>query len=328
MILDRAKIRTFSLLGSHRTFGQVALDLPEINDKVIIMVADQCSPAGLEKFRDQFPENYINVGIAEQNLLGIASGLAKEGFTPFVVAQATFATGRCFDQVKINMGYMKFGVKIIGLSAGLSIGQYGATHMSVEDIALMRSLPNMVVLSPADCGEATKAIVAAAKDPRPTYIRLSGWMNCPIVYKKDYDYEIGKAITMKEGTDIAIIASGPMVYNSLKAADMLETEGISVKVVNMHTIKPLDVKSIDYCCNAKLIVTAEEHSVIGGLGSAVAETLSMKSNRPPHYIIGTEDYYIKPGEYEYLQEQYGLTPIQIKDKINKVYKNIKNQKYE
>ena len=319
MILDRAKIRTYSLLGSHRTFGQVALGLPGINDKVIVMVADQCSPAGLEKYRDTFNDKYINIGIAEQNLLGVASGLAKEGFTPFVVAQATFATGRCFDQVKINMGYMQLGVKIIGLSAGLSIGQYGATHMSVEDVALMRSLPNMVVLTPADCGEAAKAIEAAAQDPRPTYIRLTGWMNCPIVYKKDYDFEIGKAIPLKDGNDIAIIASGPMVYNSLKAAEMLESEGISVKVVNMHTIKPLDVDAINACCNAKLIVTAEEHSVIGGLGSAVAETLSLKAVRPPHLIIGTNDRYIKPGEYEYLQEQYGLTPSQIKEKIINTY---------
>lgn len=322
MILDRTKIRTYSLLGSHRTLGQVALGLPAINDKTIIMVADQCSPAGLEKYRDMFPDKYINIGIAEQNLLGVASGLAKEGFTPFVVAQATFATGRCFDQVKINMAYMQLGVKIMGLSSGLSIGQYGATHMSIEDVALMRCLPNMVVLSPADCGEAAKAIEAAAIDPRPTYIRLTGWMNCPIVYKKDYKFEIGKAITLKEGTDIAIIASGPMVYNSLQVAEMLEKEGINVKVVNMHTIKPLDVEAINNCCNAKLIVTAEEHSVIGGLGSAVSEALALKLHRPPHLLLGTNDRYIKPGEYDYLQEQYGLTPKQIKEKITNVFQTL------
>lgn len=320
--LDRQKIRTYSLLGSHRTFGQVALELPKINDKVIVMVADQMSPAGLEYFRDQQPDRFINIGIAEQNLIGVASGLAKEGHTPFVLAQAVFATGRCFDQVRVNMAYMQFGVKIVGLSAGLSIGQYGATHMSLEDVTLMRSLPNIVVLSPADCTETAKAIMAAAEDPRPTYIRLSGWMNCPIVYKKDYDYQIGKAITLRGGTDIAIIATGPMVYNTLKAADMLAEEGLSVKVVDMHTIKPLDTEAVDECLKAKLMVTVEEHSVIGGLGGAMAEHLALTAVKPPHLIIGTDDRYIKAGDYVYLQEQFGLTPIQIKDKILTTYKNL------
>lgn len=315
MEIDRQKIRMYSLLGSHRTFGQVALELPKINEKVVVMVADQMSPAGLEYFRDQQSDKFINIGIAEQNLIGVAAGLAKEGMTPFVVAQASFATGRCFDQIKINMAYMHLGVKVVGLSAGLSIGQYGATHMSVEDVALMRCLPDIVILSPADCTETAKALMATAEDPRPTYIRLSGWMNCPIVYKKDYDYQIGKAITLKEGNDIAIIATGPMVYNSIKAAEMLEEEGLSVKVVDMHTIKPLDTMAIDDCLSAKLVVTAEEHSVIGGLGSAVAEYLAPKAIKPPHLIIGTNDRYVNAGEYSYLQEQFGLTPIQLKNQI-------------
>ena len=322
MELDRQKIRMYSLLGSHRTFGQVALELPKINENVVVMVADQMSPAGLEKYRDTFPDRFINIGIAEQNMIGVAAGMAKEGMTPFVLAQATFATGRCFDQVKINLAYMQLGVKVVGLSSGLSIGQYGATHMSVEDVALMRCLPNVVILSPADCTETAKALMAAAEDNRPTYIRLSGWMNCPIVYKKDYDYQIGKAITLKEGSDIAIIATGPMVYNSLKVADMLAEEGISVKVVDMHTIKPLDTEAIDECLGAKMIVTVEEHSVIGGLGSAVAEHLATKAEKPRQLIIGTNDRYIKPGDYSYLQEQYELTPIQIKNKIFLTFKGI------
>lgn len=179
----------------------------------------------------------------------------------------------------------------------------------------MRALPNMVVLSPADCTETAKALLATATDPRPTYIRLSGWMNCPIVYKKDYDFQIGKAITLKEGTDIAIIATGPMVYNSLKAADMLAEEGLSVKVVDMHTIKPLDKAVIDECMSAKMVVTVEEHSIIGGLGSAVAEHLALKAEKPRQLIIGTNDKYIKAGDYVYLQEQFGLTPVQIKNSI-------------
>lgn len=320
--LDRQKIRTYSLLGSHRTFGQVALELPKVNENVVVIVADQMSPAGLEYFRNQQSDRFLNIGIAEQNMIGVAAGMAKEGLTPFVLAQAVFATGRCFDQIRVNLAYMQFGVKVVGLSAGLSIGQYGATHQSLEDVTLMRALPNMVVLSPADCTETAKALIATATDPRPTYIRLSGWMNCPIVYKKDYEYQIGKAITLREGTDIAIIATGPMVYNSLKAADMLAEEGLSVKVVDMHTIKPLDKDAVDGCLSAKLIVTAEEHSIIGGLGSAVAEHLSLKTVKPLQLIIGTDDRYIKAGDYLYLQEQFGLTPIQLKDKILLTYKYV------
>lgn len=317
---DRQTIRTYSLLGSHRTFGQVSMVFPEIDDKILILVADQCSPAGLECFIDKYPNKFFNVGIAEQNMIGIASAMAKEGFLPFVAAQATFATARCLDQIKINMGYMNHNIKIVGLSAGLSIGTYGATHMSIEDIALIRSIPNMVVLSPADCTETAKALIAAAKTANPTYIRLSGWMNNPIVYKEDYDFEIGKAITLKEGLDIAIIATGTMVYNSLKAAKILEEERISAKVINMHTIKPLDIEAVKKCYNAKLIVTIEEHSKIGGLGSAVAEILSQDMEKPRQLIIGIDDIYKKAGEYEYLLEQYGLTPEQIVTKILNTYK--------
>lgn len=317
---DRQTLRTYSLLGSHRTFGQVALELPEINDKVLVIPADQCSPAGLEYFRDKFPKKYFNVGIAEQNMIGIASGLAKEGFTPFVTAQATFSTTRCLDQIKINMGYMNQNIKIVGLSSGLAIGVYGATHMSIEDVALLRSIPNIVILSPADCAESAKALIAMANDNRPTYIRLSGWMNNPMVYKEDYDFEIGKAITLREGSDIAIIATGTMVYNSLKTAKILEEKEISTKVINMHTIKPLDIEAIKECYNAKLIVTVEEHSVIGGLGSAVSEILTQEKEKPQHLIIGVLDKYEKAGEYQYLLEKYGLKSEQIADKILKKYK--------
>ena len=320
MELNRQTIRTYSLLGSHRTFGQVALEFPKIDDKIVVLAADQCSPAGLEYFRDQYPDKYYNVGIAEQNMIGIAAGLAKEGFKPFVTAQATFSTTRCFDQIKINMGYMGFGIKIVGLSAGLAIGQYGATHMSMEDIALTRVVPNMVVLSPADCTETAKALIAAAKDERPTYIRLSGWMNNPIVYKDDYDFEIGKAITMQEGSDIAIIATGTMVYNSIKAAKILAESNLSVKIVNMHTIKPLDADAVKKCCAAKLLVTIEEHSVIGGLGSAVAEEISIYTHKPKHLILGIEDHNVKSCEYNYLVKKVGLTAEQIADKILKTYK--------
>ena len=322
MELNKHLIRTYSLLGSHRTYGQVALEFPEIDDKIVVLVADQCLPAGLNRFKELYPDKFYNIGIAEQNMIGVASGLAKEGFKPFVTAQATFSTTRCFDQVKINAGYMNFGIKIVGLTAGLALGQYGATHMSMEDIALMRTIPNMVVLSPADCTSVAKALLAAAADKRPTYIRLSGEMNAPIVYKEDFDFEIGKAITLREGTDVAVIATGAMVYNSLKAADKLAENGISVKVVDMHTVKPLDVEAVKAACSAKLLVTVEEHGVCGGLGGAVAEALALEQKRPPHLLIGVSGDYPHAGSYPYLLEHLGLTPEKIALKIKKTYEEL------
>ena len=183
----------------------------------------------------------------------------------------------------------------------------------------MRSIPNVIILSPADCTETIKAILAAATVKAPIYIRLSGPMNCPMVYKEDYDYEIGKAITLNEGSDIAIIATGTMVYNSLKAAKILEEDGISVRVINMHTIKPMDIEAVRSCLNAKLIVTVEEHSIHGGLGGAVAEILALEEHKPKQLIIGISDEYKHAGEYKYLLEQYGLTPEDIVNKILKLF---------
>lgn len=317
MELNKITTRTLSMCGSARVFGQAIIEAAEFNDNIVVMTADQSTAGRLDYFQAKKPERFFNVGIAEQNMIGIAAGLVKENFIPFTLAQATFSTNRCFDQFKINLGYMNLGIKVVGFGAGLGIGQYGPTHFSIEDIALARTVPNVVVLSPADCTETYKCIMAAASDPRPMYIRLTGGMGNPIVYSQDYNFEIGRAITLREGDDIAIVATGTMVANALKAAEMLEKEGLSVKVIDMHTIKPLDTNAVDSCCNAKLLVTAEEHSTIGGLGSAVAEYLANKQVRPRHLIIGVEDCYPAPGDYKYLMEICGLTSTDIFSKIKK-----------
>ena len=189
-----------------------------------------------------------NTGIAEQNMIGIAAGFASEGFIPFASTYATFASMRCADQVRVNMGYMKLGVKLIGLTAGLSVGILGATHMSIEDIAVIRSIPNITILSPADCTETIKAILAASENRDPTYIRLTGGMPSPIVYSEDYNFSIGKMITLRDGNDVVVFATGTMVYNSIKASELLEKQGISVKVIDVHTIKPLDKETIIQNC--------------------------------------------------------------------------------
>ena len=311
-----ANIRTWSMLGSCGAFGMAALDLPDLDDKIVIMTADLCSFSGLERFRGRFPDRLYNVGIAEQNMIGIAAGLTKEGFNVFATTYATFASTRSCDPVRVNMGYMGFDIKLVGLTAGLSVGILGATHMSIEDVAIMRAIPQLTVISPADCTETVKATLAAVRHDGPIYLRLTGGMNNPIVYKEDYDFRIGKAITLREGDDITIIATGTMVYQSLEAAKILESKGVSACVIDMHTIKPLDTAVLDRSFErSKLIVTVEEHSIIGGLGGAVAEYKSKHKNTPVQLIIGIEDNFPHAGEYSYLLNKCGLTAPQIAKNI-------------
>ena len=214
------------------------------------------------------------------------------------------------------MSYMRLPIKLIGLTAGYGAGILGATHVSIEDVSLMRALPNITVISPADCTEIIKAMLAAAKTPDPTYIRLTGPMNTPIVYKEDYDFRIGKAVTIQKGSDVAIIATGSMVAQSQKASKLLETEGISCSVINMHTIKPIDKEAI-FKANEEhqLIVTAEEHSVVGGLYGAVAEVLCETGNHKPLLPIGINDLFVHAGSYSYQMSESGLDPETMKNLI-------------
>lgn len=315
MRFSTANIRTWSRLGPCGAYGLAALELPEIDDSMVACTADLCFYSGLDRFMRKYPDRIYNVGIAEQNLVGIAGGLAKEGFNPFVSTYASFATTRALDQVRVNMGYMKLPIKLIGLTSGFSVGILGATHMSIEDISIMRAIPNITVISPADCTEFVKTVLALGDYRQPVYVRMTGTMGCPIVYKEDYDFEIGKAITLKKGKDVALIASGTMVYNSLKAAEMLEEVGIRASVVNMHTIKPLDTDCLDLLKDCRLLVTIEEHSVIGGLGGAVAEYVSQISGFAPLLKIGINDIYPHAADYSYLIEKHGLTPHEIFTKI-------------
>jgi transketolase len=315
-------IKIWSRLGSAGVFGQAALSLPEINPNTVVLTADLAVFSGLERFKTAHPERFYNFGIAEQNMLCAAAGMAKEGLTPFITTYATFATMRSADQIKVCMGYMNLGVKLVGMSSGFSVGGLGATHMSLEDIALVRSIPNVVILSPADCTATVKATWAAAKIDAPVYLRLSGTMNMPVVYSEDFEFEIGKGITLREGQDIAIIATGSMVHYAKQAAELLMQAGISAELIDMHTIKPLDLAVIERNLDKKLIVTVEEHSRIGGLGGAVAEVLSLKSRRPPHLIIGTDDHYLHAAGYSELIEQSGLSAPQLFTKIMQVYKEI------
>ncbi|WP_443826186.1 transketolase family protein [Desulfovibrio sp.] len=315
-------IRNWSRMGSRGAFNQALLALFETEERAVVLTADMYSCSVQEAFRTQYADRLYNMGIAEQNMVAVAAGLAREGFVPFAATFATFAVMRSAEQIKICMGYMGLGVKLVGFVSGYSVGILGPTHTCLEDIAVMRAIPNVVILSPADCTATVKATLASARMDAPVYLRLTGSANCPIVYKQDFDFEIGRAITLREGTDISLIATGSMVYVALKAAAQLAESGISAEVVDMHTIRPIDKEAIERACSKKLIVTLEEHSVAGGLGSAVAEVLAGESSRPVQLMLGAEGPYPHAADYPALLENSGLTPPRVAARISQTYKEL------
>ncbi len=313
-----SNIRMWSRLGSCGAYGIALAEIAVIDNDMVACTADLRFYSGLDRFVGRYPDRFYNLGIAEQNLVGVAGGLAKEGANPFVSTYASFATTRALDQVRVNMAYMKLPIKLIGLTSGLSVGILGATHISIEDLAIMRAMPNVTILSPADCTETVKALLALANNEQPVYVRLTGGMNSPIVYNNDYDFAIGKAIELANGDEVAIIATGSMVSVAMNVEETLRSqEHLSVRVVDMHTIKPLDDECILDCRNCKLIVTIEEHSIYGGLGGAVSEVLSGHLDMPPLLRVGIEDQFPHAGEYEFLLEKCGLTVDMISKRIIK-----------
>jgi transketolase len=319
----RATTRSWSMLGSSGSFGLAAMELPELNPKVAILTADLSFFSGLDRFRAKYPERLYNVGIAEQNMIGVAAGMAKEGHKVYATTYATFASARTCDQVRVNMGYMQLDVTLVGLAAGLSVGILGPTHMSIEDIAVMRAIPNITVVSPADCTATVKATLAAAHHKGPMYLRLSGVQNNPTVYQADFEFTIGKAIRLREGDDIAIIATGTMVYAALETAKLLAERQIACTVLDMHTIKPLDEAAVKGTLGAKLLVTIEEHNKKGGLGGAVAECLACVPRKPPHLVLGMADEFNHPADYNHLLAKHGLTPPQLAASILATYDEVK-----
>lgn len=312
MQIDNSKINLWSKLGSRATFGQAMKSVAEEHSNVLAMSADLSNSSGLSPFLRKFPDRFINVGIAEQNLIGVAAGLAKEGFIPYVTSFAPFLSMRASEQIRMELGYMQFNVKVVALGSGLAMGFLGNSHYGLEDVAVIRTIPNLTIVSPADCTEIYKVVEAAATYTGPMYIRLTGGVNNPTVYKGDYKFEIGKSIQLRKGDDIAIVCSGTMVYQSLKAAEILSESNIQAEVINMHTVKPLDQEKLQSIVNSgKPILSVEEHTVIGGLGSAIAEFLTSLTAHVPHKILGLDDKFGKTAEYNYLLRLNGLDKIGI-----------------
>ena len=302
-------------IATRDSYGNALVECAKENDKIVVLDADLAEATKTIIFQKAFPERHIDCGIAECNMIGIAAGLASTGKIPFANSFAMFAAGRAFEQIRNSVGYPHLNVKIGATHAGISVGEDGATHQCNEDIALMRTIPGMVVINPADDVEARAAVKAAIEHDGPVYLRF-GRLAVPVINDNaDYKFELGKGVTLKEGTDVTIIATGLCVSETLEAAKMLEADGISAKVINIHTIKPLDEELVVAAALATgKVVTVEEHSVIGGLGSAVCDCLSEKAPTPV-MKIGVNDVFGESGPALKLIEKYGLDAKSIYNKV-------------
>ncbi len=298
-------------------FGEGLVLAGEADKNIIALCADLTESTRMEAFKKKFPERFVEVGVAEQNLVTVGSGMAAVGKIPFVSSYATFSPGRNWEQIRTTICYNDQPVKIVGSHAGISVGPDGATHQALEDLAIMRVLPNMVVVCPCDAIEAKKATLALASNGKPSYIRL-GRDKSPVITTEETPFKIGEAEVFKEGKDVTVIACGQMVYQALVAAKELEEDHISVRVINNHTIKPLDEQVIRQAAEETgAIVTAEEHQKNGGLGSAVAEFLA-EHHPVPLIRIGIDDRFGESGEPQELMQHFGLTSKEIKKAVLKV----------
>lgn len=300
-------------------YGLGLVELGKQNKNVVVLCADLTDSTRSAYFKEKFPKRFIEIGVAEQNLVTVASGLAAVGKIPFVSSYAMFCPGRCWEQIRTTICYNDRNVKIAGAHAGISVGPDGATHQALEDIALMRALPNMVVVVPCDANETKKATIAIGKTIKPSYVRFAR-DKTPVFTTARTPFKLGRAEIFKQGKDVAIIACGPMVYQALLAAKELKKQGINAMVVNNHTIKPLDKDTIVKAAKKTgAVVTIEEHQITGGLGGAVSECLS--ENYPvPIKIVGIKDRYGESGTPEELLKEFGLTYKNVIKAVNDVLK--------
>jgi len=294
------------LEATREAYGDALVELGSENPNVVVLDADTSVSTRTQKFALKFPERFFNVGIAEQNLVGVAAGLALSGKIPYMSTYAVFAPGRCLDQIRNAVAYPNLNVKIVATHGGISVGEDGATHQALEDLSIMRAIPNMKVIVPADANATRFFVKKIAYMEGPFYVRLSR-PSVPVIYDKDCDFTIGKGFKLQDGSDITIFACGVMVAEAMEAANQLKEKSVSARVIDMHTIKPIDEDLIVKAAEeTQGIVTAEDHNVIGGLGSAVAEVLAEKHPTPIRRI-GVRDTFGESGSHKELMLKYGLT---------------------
>jgi len=291
-------------------FAEALVALAEADPRVVAVCNDSVGSSNLKEFKKRFPERLVNVGIAEQNMVGVAAGLANGGLMPFVCGASCFITGRALEQVKVDLGYSRSNVKLCGISSGMAYGELGPTHHSIEDIAWTRAIANMTVIVPSDPVETAAALRAAAAYDGPVFLRLSR-MPVPAVNAADYEFQIGRAVRLRQGSDVTLIANGTMVCRALEAAELLLADGVQASVINLPTVRPLDREAIAAAAAAGPIVTIEEHTVFGGMGGAVAEAV-VTSNPTRMRILGVPGVFAPTGSTEFLFEHFGLTAANIR----------------
>ena len=312
--ITKKNIRVWSMLGMRRILGPAIKDLVEQDRRVLFATADTGRYYAYDDLLRTYPENVVDVGIAEQNLIGASAGLQNEGFNVYAVTYATFLTARALDQIRVSLGYMGIGVKLIGEAGGMCDGNFSATHMGLEDISNVRNIPNMRVITPADGMELVKTLTALRDAEYPAYVRMTGRFPIPVIYKEDYDFRIGKAVTLREGKDIAFVSNGTLLGDVLKAADLLAEQGVDCKVVNLHTVKPLDEAALRAFAD-RPIFTLEEHVLTGGFGSAATGFLVGEELPPPAITFGLPDTFIQHGSRGQLLRYLGLMPEQMARRI-------------
>ena len=302
--------------ATRAAYGEALAELGKVNDKVVVLDADLSKSTMTATFQKAFPDRFFNIGIAEANMVDMAAGMSTMGLIPFCSTFAMFGAGRVYEQIRNSIAYPRLNVKLCMSHAGVSVGEDGASHQCLEDLALMRVIPGMTVICPADANETRKAVFAAAEMEGPVYIRLAR-LATP-VFEEDYPFEIGKANVLREGADVAVFATGLMVSEALKAADLLAAQGVSAAVINVHTVKPIDADCVaEWERKCGRVVTVEEHSVIGGLGDAVAGVLMGKVDCA-FRKIGVQDQFGQSGKAWEVLAEYGLTAPQIAESIKEM----------
>ena len=301
-------------------FADTLIALAQADPRIVAVVNDSVGSSNLKAFKARFPERLVNVGIAEQNMVGVSAGLANAGKIPFTCAASCFLTGRALEQIKADVAYSRHNVKLCGMSSGMAYGELGPTHHSIEDLAWTRAIANMTVIVPADPNETAAAVRSIAAFDGPVFLRVSR-LPVPVVHPPDYEFEIGRAVRLRRGTDITLIATGVTVSSALEAADLLEGEKISAAVVNMSTIRPIDRDAIVEAAERGPILTVEEHTVVGGLGSAVAEVV-VTTHPTRMRMLGVPGVFAPTGSTEFLLKHFGLDAIGIGDAARSLVRGV------
>lgn len=313
--INSRNVRFLARMGARGVLGQFTYDYLKDGNQLYVVSADLAHASGFDRIRREFPDKLINVGIAEQNLIGVAAGMAQNDIPVIATSWAMFTSARVADQVRNYLGFMKKNVKLIGMDSGFMQSKFSYSHTNPPDIAIMRAIPGIKILSPCDGVEIYELLQKAVEYEGPVYIRLTGDALMPIIFKDKQVFSIGKAIKIRLGRDVAIIATGNIVKNAFDAATILSEQGIEAMVIDMHTIEPLDTECLNQLIGMPIIVSIEEHLLHGGLGSAIAEYYSDKRNAPKHIMLGIDNKYPLSGSAKYVEECNGLTPESIANRI-------------